>query len=115
MLGVRYALVGVRGYIEEALYFTSLDNVLLDDFLCIRGLNPCVESIVRNDLDDRTSFAESEAAGNDYLGEIGQVVSHEFLVEFGNDLVTGGCGATCTTANQNMHFNCHVRFLWWLD
>ena len=107
MLGVRDALVGIGGDIEEALYFASLYDVLLDNLFCIRGFYPGVEGIVGNDLHDGASFAETEAAGDDYLREIGEIVGYEFLVEFLDDLTACGCGATCSTAYQNMHFYRH--------
>ena len=109
VLGVGHALLGVRRHIEQALDLAALDDVFLDDFLRIGRLDPGVEGVVGDDLHDGTSFAETEAAGNDHFGEIGQVVGHELLVEFLNDLMACGCGATCSTAYQDMHFYCHNR------
>ena len=103
------ALLGVRSHIEQALDLAALDDVFLDDFLRIGRLDPGVEGVVGDDFHDGTPFAESEAAGDDHFGEIGQVVGHELLVEFLNDLMALGCGATCSTAYQDMHFYCHNR------
>ena len=59
---------------------------------------------------DLTDFAKVVVTGCFGFCERGQVVGLELLVERLDDLTAGVCGATCTTTNQNVHFDSHIRF-----
>ena len=49
-------------HVKQALYLTALDDVLLDEFFHVRGLDLDVEGVVGSDLDDGSLFAETETA-----------------------------------------------------
>ena len=67
VLRVADVLLGVGVLIEQAGDLAALDHMLLDDLLGILRLDIGVESVVRYHLDDRTLFAETEAAGHHHL------------------------------------------------
>jgi hypothetical protein len=74
--------------------------MFLHDFLSILGLNLGIESVVRNDLDNRALFAETEATGANNLGKIIEPLVFDFGAEMICQQLAVGRFASCASANQ---------------
>ena len=101
-VGVGYELLGLIGIVAEARNDAALDEVLGDDLLNVLGLDLNIERTLRKNLDERTLFAETETAGNDYLNLLGETGGLEFLLEHFDDAVTAARHARGAAANQNV-------------
>ena len=101
-VSVGYELLGLIGIVAETRNDAALNKVLGDDFLNVLGLNLNVERTLRKNLNERTLFAETETAGNDYLNLLGETGGLEFLLEHFDDAVTAARHARGAAANQNV-------------
>ena len=101
-VGVGDELLGLIGIVAETRNDAALDEVLGDDLLNVLGLDLNVERTLRKNLDERTLFAETETAGNDYLNLLGETGGLEFLLEHFDDAVTAARHARGAAANQNV-------------
>ena len=72
VFGVGDMLFVFRIYIQQPIHAASLDDMFIDDFLCIIRFHFHIESIVRQYINDRSFFTEAETAGANYLNIFNQ-------------------------------------------
>ena len=89
--------------IQETVHSLSLDDVLGDYLLRIRGTHLGVESVVWDDFDDRTLFAETETAGGYDLHLVREAVLGQGCLQVLYDQGAFGGFATGTAAAEDLH------------
>ena len=119
LLFVKFHVLGVadggflfRVFIKKALYFTPFDDVFVDNFFRVFRFDLYIEGVVRHDFDNRSLFAEPEAAGGNDLHVVVQVFFLQAFFQLVDDVLAGGSPASRTAADENVHFITHrIAFL----
>lgn len=88
MFGVGYCAFRLGIDVEQVLHLVAIDDVLLDDFSRIAGLYLNIEGIVRDNLDDRSLLAETEATRTNHLHFVLQSRFDNRRMEILHDLLT---------------------------
>ena len=87
MLAVADRLLSLRVNIEQTLHTTATDDVLLDDFHCILGLDLRIEGIIRDNFHDRALLAKAEATGSDNINLVCNTILFESSLKVFNDFM----------------------------
>ena len=102
VLGVADGLLRLRIDIEKPFYLPSPDDMLADYLVGIIRHHLGIESVIRDNLHDRSLFTKAETTGSDNVHLVGNIISLECLLKtFSNDVAVG-CLATCTATDQDL-------------
>ena len=102
VLGVTDGLLRLRIDVEQPFYLPSPDNMLSDYLVGIIRNHLGIESVIRDNLYDRSLFTKAETTGSDNVHLVGNIISLECLLKTFSNNVAVGCLATCTATNQNL-------------
>ena len=102
VLGVTDSFLRLRIDIEQPFYLPSPDDMLTDYLVSIIRNHLGIESVIRDNLYDRSLFTKAETTGSDNVHLVGNIISLECLLKtFSNDVAVG-CFATCATTDQDL-------------
>ena len=102
VLGVTDGLLRLRIDVEQPFYLPSPDNMLSDYLVCIIRNHLGIESVIRDNLYNRSLFTKAETTGSDNVHLVGNIISLECLLKTFSNNVAVGCLATCTATDQNL-------------
>ena len=102
MLGVADSFLRLRIDVEQPFYLPSPDDMLANYLVSIIRHHLGIESVIRDNLYDRSLFTKAETTCSDNVHLVGNIISLECLLKtFSNDVAVG-CLATCTTTDQDL-------------